>query len=65
MWTGMEIRQKPLSTSSRDLSNRGTWDPALQLAGGVGIALVSLPVNQKEKSCPIAGEQRGKIYSRL
>lgn len=38
-----------LSLSSRDLSNGTTWNSALGLAGSVGIALVSLPVNQNEK----------------
>lgn len=58
-----ENQVKTLSVSSKHLSNKGTWDPALQLAGSACIALVSLSGNQKDKSYPIAGELPGRVYS--
>lgn len=50
--------------------NGEAQDSALQLAGSVGIALVSLPVNQKEKSYLTSGGGVGggnvrKMYRRL
>jgi len=54
------MSQKPPSIISRDLHNRGIGDSAIQLADSVGIGLVSLSANQKEKPYPNAGEWEEK-----